>query len=466
VGIEEQRALRLGWLRRHDGMTAPTFSLPTSPTGFAPPRPPSRHSPAKPPPELSPAQETALFNTLRAVLRAPPPYPGPGAQPSGAAATALEAARALAKAEAGVSRTSKPHPGVLGVLSAKYGVVRTANNAALVNDNGQPQGELIQLLSYLENDALRVGVDVVRGGVVGHISSPNMPVAFRGRSLINSYDCGRMLQQSYYGCDDGSCWAARPWRWNPVQCGSWENLPARLVEASVGEGRVRTSAVPRNWGNQELIEDVLLTSDYSLRPDALAVNFTMRYTGDTDHPLREQELPAVFADRRLSVLASYTGATPWAAQGTDDLTLAMPGGVNEPFKPTEHWVSLGACWRRPRARRRATCCLLPHDAWACSFTRSEDEPPQTLRPPFHRPRPRPSLPPKAAYVEPDTGYGIGVFTPIASGLTAYRVGPNNSTRVSDVSYFALTSKYPIPANSTVSYRAYVAVGRLDEIRAT
>lgn len=31
-----------------------------------------------------------------------------------------------------------------------------------------------------------------------------------------SWDSGRMLQQSYYGCGDGSCWAGRtPWRWNP-----------------------------------------------------------------------------------------------------------------------------------------------------------------------------------------------------------------------------------------------------------
>jgi len=28
----------------------------------------------------------------------------------------------------------------------------------------------------------------------------------------------------------------------------------------------------------------------------------------------------------------------------------------------------------------------------------------------------------AAYIEPTTGYGIGVFTPICDGMTSYRVG--------------------------------------------
>lgn len=43
------------------------------------------------------------------------------------------------------------------------------------------------MLTYLSSDAMRVGVDIARGGAVGHISSANMPEAFRGRSLINRW---------------------------------------------------------------------------------------------------------------------------------------------------------------------------------------------------------------------------------------------------------------------------------------
>lgn len=72
----------------------------------------------------------------------------------------------------------------------------------------------------------------------------------------------------------------------------------------------------------------------------------------------------------------------------------------------------------------------------------------------------------AAYIEPATGYGIGVFTPIATGLTSYRVGKDASTRASDVSYLAMTATFDIPRNASRGYKTYVAVGRVDEIRET
>jgi hypothetical protein len=58
-----------------------------------------------------------------------------------------------------------------------------------------------------------------------------------------------------------------------VQCGSWQNQPARLLNSRVDgtpPTRVVTTSLPRNWGGQELLDDVIMTSDYSLLPDALA----------------------------------------------------------------------------------------------------------------------------------------------------------------------------------------------------
>jgi hypothetical protein len=47
---------------------------------------------------------------------------------------------------------------------------------------------------------------------------------------------GRLLQQSFYGCVDGSCWANRPWLWNPVQGGSWQNAPGLTTKKLVKTG--------------------------------------------------------------------------------------------------------------------------------------------------------------------------------------------------------------------------------------
>ena len=142
-------------------------------------------------------------------------------------------------------------------------------------------------------------------------------------------------------------------------------------------------------------------------PDALAVNYTMAYYGPSEQPPRTQETPAFFVDRRLAVLAFYEGSAPWT--GDQKLRFTMPGEKNTYFTPTERW---------------------------------------------------------AAYVDPKTGAGIGVFTPVSSGLVAYRVGPDGSTRVSDTSYFALTTRFSIQPATQFAYQTYVAVGRLADIRRT
>ena len=75
---------------------------------------------------------------------------------------------------------------------------------------------------------LRVGIDSAHGGAISHLSmSRGLPHDLLNANLVNTFDAGRMLQQSWYGCTDGSCWLDRPWRWNPVQAGC--GLPAWLI---------------------------------------------------------------------------------------------------------------------------------------------------------------------------------------------------------------------------------------------
>jgi hypothetical protein len=130
----------------------------------------------------------------------------------------------------------------------------------------------------------------------------------------------------------------------------------------------------------------------------------MRYTGNGAHPERHQEVPAVFVDRRLNALALYSGSAPWTG---GQLSFLMPGQVNEYFKIPEKW---------------------------------------------------------AAYVDTKSGFGVGVYTPIAEQLVAYRVGSENSTARSDCSYFAPLITSAIQPQSEFSYDTYIAVGRVDEMR--
>src|SRR5258708_3351020 len=81
-----------------------------------------------------------------------------------------------------------------------------------------------QLIYYLQNNFVEVGINPNAGGVISFLA-PKGSV----HSLINGYDLGRYIQQSYYGGPDGSTWAGKPWTWNPVQGGSTARQPAKLL---------------------------------------------------------------------------------------------------------------------------------------------------------------------------------------------------------------------------------------------
>ena len=78
---------------------------------------------------------------------------------------------------------------------------------------------------FIDNGKIRLGVDLASGGSVFYLSE-SVP----RRNLLNGFDRGRFIQQSYYGDSDGSRWGEREWRWNPVQGGDYKGLAAGLIE--------------------------------------------------------------------------------------------------------------------------------------------------------------------------------------------------------------------------------------------
>jgi hypothetical protein len=71
---------------------------------------------------------------------------------------------------------------------------------------------------FIDNGKIRLGVDLASGGSVFYLSE-SVP----RRNLLNGFDRGRFIQQSYYGDSDES-------RWNPVQGGDYKGLAAGLIE--------------------------------------------------------------------------------------------------------------------------------------------------------------------------------------------------------------------------------------------
>lgn len=259
---------------------------------------------------------------------------------------------------------------------------------------------------YLDNGAVRLGIDLGSGGSVFHFG----PSA-GSTNLLNHFDRGRFVQQSYYGSPDGSLWNKKPWRWNPVQGGDWRGSPARLLSCSVSTNGGQAVAlvsrsVPKHWASGADIDEAVMEQRITLTNSLAHIRYRFVYTGTAAHPPAHQELPAVFVDGAYTNLVFYGGPRPWTG---DTLTRAVPGWPNQGKKTTEHW---------------------------------------------------------AAYVN-SADFGLGVFTPGTGDLTCYRFEGDRRTgpKGSACSYFAPLRTFAITPGLTFEYDVWLAAGTLADIRA-
>jgi hypothetical protein len=180
---------------------------------------------------------------------------------------------------------------------------------------------------YFDNGKVRVGINLNAGGSIGWLSKAQSP-----DNLLNSFDHGRYVQQSFYGDADGSDWNGKPWRYNPVQGGSWKGVPAVLLEhkETATESYVKTQ--PRQWASGLLVEDMVMEQWLKLEGDQVHLRYRMRYTGKIAHKARHQEMPAVFVTPRCDTLV-------FCDKGTGEVTRKQPGQPNEYFHTKEPWLA-------------------------------------------------------------------------------------------------------------------------------
>ena len=276
---------------------------------------------------------------------------------------------------------------------------------AVAGQGDRPGGATATSL-YLDNGTVRLGIDLASGGSVFSFGDAASRV-----NLLNHFDRGRFVQQSYYGAADGSLWNKKPWRWNPVQGGDWRGSPARLLSCSVVTNAGRSTAlvsrsVPKHWASGEDLTNAVMEQRITLTNALAHIRYRFVYSGVTAHPPAHQELPAVFIDGAYTNLVFYNGPQPWT---NGELTRAVPGWPNEGKKTTEHW---------------------------------------------------------AAFVN-DREFGLGVFTPGTGELTCYRYEGDRKTgpEGSACSYFAPVRTFAITPGLTFEYDVWLSVGTAREIRA-
>ena len=251
---------------------------------------------------------------------------------------------------------------------------------------------------YLDNGQVRLGVKKSSGAAIGYFAPSKA-----GRNLINHHDHGRLVQQSYYGSEDGSKWAGKPWRWNPVQGGDYRGSAARVLELRVDE-RAHTlyaRTLPKHWATGADLPDATMEQWVTLTGEVAHVRYKFAYAGKTAHPEADQEIPAVFVDPALDTLVRYDGKEPWTG---GELTRSRPGWPNEYHEVGENW---------------------------------------------------------AAYVGRDDA-GVGAYVPAAARITAYRFGERGGADA--CSYFAPLARFAVAPGFAFEYDLYLTAGTTAEIR--
>jgi hypothetical protein len=251
---------------------------------------------------------------------------------------------------------------------------------------------------FLDNGRVRIGVKRSSGAGIAWLSESGST-----RNVINHWDRGRLIQQSYYGAEDGSMWNKTPWRWNPVQGGDWRGKPATVLELRSTRTSLYARSRARHWASGADMEDVIFEEWIQLKDRLARVHFRMTYSGSQSHPSIDHEIPALFFSPELDTLVAYDGGAPWT-HGM--LSRSKPGWPNEYRAMAESW---------------------------------------------------------AAYVDA-AGFGAGAYVPQAMRLTCYRYGDGREDHGS-CSYFAPLTRFPITPGTRFDYEVVLTLGTVDEIRA-
>ena len=198
---------------------------------------------------------------------------------------------------------------------------------------------------YIENDRIRLGINLALGGVVTYLAQHGHP------NLINSHDWGRQVQMSFYshpvpfhpeGFDMNENW--RSIGWNPIQCGDCFGHRSTILDYRCENGEIYVKCIPMHWPLDNHPGECTFETWYRLNGDRVEVTARLNNArpDTTQYPARGQELPAVYTNGVWYKLVSYTGNEPFTGAPVTELC-TRENGLGWPwvsYNATEHWAAL------------------------------------------------------------------------------------------------------------------------------
>jgi len=193
-------------------------------------------------------------------------------------------------------------------------------------------------MSYLDNGVIRVGVDLGKGGTITYASRSGA-----GVNIVNSWDLGREVQQSYYSGPENFGNPAPPWTnfpWNPIGAGDTYRNPAPVLEQSNDGTTIHTRTAPLQWALNNVACECVIEQWITLDGNAVHVRnrLTSSRTDHTQYHAFGQELPAVYTNGTFWRLFTYDGSAPYTNGPLTQITALLPNGAQ--WSASEHWAAL------------------------------------------------------------------------------------------------------------------------------
>ncbi len=201
-------------------------------------------------------------------------------------------------------------------------------------------------LVFVENEFIRVGINLKWGGAITHVSKANGP------NLINSHDLGRQIQQSYYsgpanyqrkGKLKNKNWQNFPW--NPIQTGDSFRIGSKVVRHRIEKGKLYVKTIPMLWPMKDDAAECHMETWVSLSHSGPMFSYKARLTNTrsdrTRYGAHPQEIPAIYTNGPWHRLISYRGDQPFSGEAVKE----MRNDHKEPwpwinFLATEGWTAL------------------------------------------------------------------------------------------------------------------------------
>ena len=201
-------------------------------------------------------------------------------------------------------------------------------------------------LVFVENRFIRVGIDLQLGGAITHVSQPG------GSNLINSFDLGRQIQQSYYsgppdyqreGKQKSPAWKTFPW--NPIQTGDAYHNGSKVLDHQVRDGQLYVKTAPKLWPMNNDAGECVMETWIKLSQDGPSFEYRARLSNarndKTQYGPYNQEVPAIYVNAPWHKLMTYTGDRPFSGGAA----IEVRNDHHEPwpwvhFVGTEGWAAL------------------------------------------------------------------------------------------------------------------------------